>query len=105
MAASSLSGQVLLQVGDGGVQSLGQLYGAGVGLLGDGQQYGRLAALRGQSELGLLGSDAHVGHILQRHWHPALSGLDDGCGHLLHVLGRYHSAHDVLAAVFGRIRR
>ena len=37
--------QVLLQVGDGGVQSLGQLDGAGVGLLGDCQQYGSVVLM------------------------------------------------------------
>ena len=56
--------QVLLQVGYGRVESFRQLYGSGVGLFGDGQQYGRLAALRCQSELGLLGTYAYVGHVL-----------------------------------------
>ena len=92
--------QVLLQVGDGGVQSFGQLDGAGVGLFGDGQQYGGLATFGSQTELGLLGTDAHVGHVLQGHGHSALSGLDDRCGHLLHVLGGDHSSHYVFVAVF-----
>ena len=95
-----VGGQVLLQVGDGGVQSLGQFDGAGIGLFGDGQQYGGLAPFGSQAELGLLGSDTHVSHVLQGHWHSALSGLDDRCGHLLYVLGGDHSAHDVFVAVF-----
>ena len=94
-----VGGQVLLQVGYGRVQSLGQLYGAGVGLLGDGQQHGGFAPFGSQAQLGLLGADTHVGHVLKSYRQPAISGLDDRCGHLLYVLCGDHSAHDILIAV------
>ena len=61
-----VGGQVLLQVLEGGFQLAGQLQRAGGGLLGHGEQHGGFAPFRGQSQLGRLRADAHVGHVFQQ---------------------------------------
>ena len=91
--------KVLLQVFQGGFQLFGQFDGARIGLLGHGNQYGRFPFLRCQSQLGLLGTDAHIRHIFQHNGNTSC-GLNHRTCHFLYIFGRHHSAHNILVAIF-----
>ena len=93
--------EILLQVLERGFQLVGQFQRTGVRLLGDGQEDGRLALLRGCAQPGQLGADAHLGDVLQTDGRTATrSGTHHGTAHLLGIGGGEQAANDVLVAIF-----
>ena len=95
-----VGGQVLLQVFQSLLQSLGQLQRTGGGLFGDCQQHGRFAPFGGQTQAGQLGTDTYVGNVLQRHDAARFGGSAHHTAlQLLHPVGGQQAAHNVLVAV------
>ena len=91
-------GQRLLKVVQCGVELLGEVDGAGIGLLGYGEEYSRVCPLAANAKLGRLVAYLYVGYIGKGYDALAVL-LDDTRSQLLYVVGRSDATDDVLVAV------
>ena len=92
--------QVLLQIGQGLLQLFRQGNRTRIGLLRYRKQYGWLSFFGSHSQLGLLRTDTHIGHIFQGNGCSLCRAPDDGPSQLMHIVRRKHSPHNVLVAIF-----
>ena len=79
-------GQRLLKVVQCGVEVLGEVDGAGIGLLGDGKEYGRVCPLAANAKLWRLVAYLYIGNIGKGDDALAVL-LDDTCAQLLYIIG------------------
>ena len=79
-------GQRLLKVVKGKIEVLGEVDGAGIGLLGDCEEHGRVCPLAANAKLWRLVAYLYVGNIGKGYDALAIL-LDDTCAQLLYIIG------------------
>ena len=94
-----ISRKILLQILQCGFQLLCQFNSPGLGLFGNGQQYGRFSSLRSSTQFGFLRTNLHIGNILQCNGHP-FHRLDDGTWQLIHIMTGKHPANNIFVSIF-----
>ncbi len=96
--------QGLAEVVECEVELLGEVDGAGVGLLRNGEEHGGMGTLAGYTELGRLVAYLDVGYVGEGDDALAVL-LHDARAQLLHVVGGGDAADDILIAVLVAARR
>ena len=93
-------GQGAAQGFDRAVELLGEFERVGIGLLGNGDEYGRHAPLRSDTELRRTAADHHVGNVAYRNGGAVGGELHHAGSQQGGVAHRQHTAHDVFVSVF-----